>query len=95
MKKAYAAVDVVDFAQIPNIGPAMIRDFEILGIKRPQDLKGKDELSLYQEINKKTCKRHDPCVLDTYMAAIDFMNGAPARSWWKYTKVRKRQYPDV
>ncbi len=95
MKKVRTAAEVIYFAQIPNIGPAMIRDFEMLGITKPADLKGKDAFTLYQKINKKTGMRHDPCVLDTYMAAVDFMNGGPARSWWKYTKERKAKYPNI
>lgn len=93
--KARNASEVIAFSQIPNIGPAMIRDFEILGIKKPVDLRGKDAFALYQKISKKTGIRHDPCVLDTYMAAVDFMNGAPARAWWKYTKERKAKHPNI
>ncbi len=95
MKKARIAADAIRLAQIPNIGPAMIRDFEMLGIRKPADLKGKDAFALYQKINKKSGTRHDPCVLDTYMAAIDFMNGAGPKAWWRYTKERKKKYPDL
>ena len=36
--------------------------------------------------------RQDPCVLDTLMAATDFMRGAPAAPWWKYTAERKATF---
>ena len=73
----------------------MVRDFELMGIRQPADLIGADAFALYQRICKLTGKRHDPCVLDTYMAAVDFMNGAWPRDWWSCTAQRKREYPDL
>ncbi len=93
--KAKSADLAQKLSDIPNIGPAMIKDFNLLGIKVPADLKGKDAFDLYKKICKKTGYRHDPCVLDTYMAAVDFMNGAPAKFWWRYTKTRKEKYPNI
>lgn len=90
--KAKNAKSVKRFEDIPNIGPAMVRDFKLLGLKNPSELKAKDPLALYKKICQITHSHHDPCVLDTYMAAIDFMNGAEAKPWWKYTSVRKRKY---
>jgi hypothetical protein len=43
---------------------------------------------LYQKLNAATGTRNDPCVLDTFMAAVDFMNGAAAAPWWAYTAQR-------
>ncbi|UXH80249.1 helix-hairpin-helix domain-containing protein [Roseateles amylovorans] len=93
--KAASAAECRHLRQIPNIGPAMVADFEVLGIRLPVDLVGADAFALYQRLCKLTGQRHDPCVLDTLMAAVDFMNGGPARDWWSYTAVRKAQYPDV
>jgi hypothetical protein len=50
---------------------------------------------LYQKLNAATGTRHDPCVLDTFMAAVDFMNGAAAAPWWNYTAQRKALYGAV
>ena len=93
--KAKSAKEVKKFTDIPNIGPAMVRDFHTLGLKMPNDLKKKDPFTLYESICRISGARQDPCVLDTYMAAIDFMNGAPPKPWWAYTKQRKEQYPNV
>ncbi len=93
--KARTAKDVKVFKDIPNIGPAMVRDFHALGIKEPKDLIGKDPFQLYKKMCKVSGTRQDPCVLDTYMAAMDFMNGAPARPWWQYTNMRKKEYPNI
>lgn len=93
--KASHATDCQELQQIPNIGPAMAEDLRGLGIARPQQLVGKDALSLYQQLCRQTGQRHDPCVLDTLMAAVDFMNGGPVRTWWSFTAERKKQYPDI
>ena len=93
--KAKSAKDVRKFQDIPNIGTAMTKDFHDLGLKQPTDLIGKDPLVLYRKMCKIAGVRQDPCVLDTYIAAIDFMNGAPARPWYFYTKNRKKDYPNI
>lgn len=74
---------------LPNIGPAMARDLERLGIHAPRDLEGRDPRALYDELCRLTGVRHDPCVLDVFTAAIDFAGGAPATAWWAYTPRRK------
>ncbi len=93
--KAKSFKTVKKFQDIPNIGPAMVKDFKLLGLKDPSDLKSKDPYKLYLEICKITKSRHDPCVLDTYMAAVDFMNGSSPKFWWKYTPIRKKKYPEL
>ena len=74
---------------IPNIGPAMAADLINLGILSKADLVDRDPLEMYETLCEQTGRRHDPCVLDTFMAAVDFANGACARPWWKYTPKRK------
>ncbi|WKB53229.1 helix-hairpin-helix domain-containing protein [Eleftheria terrae] len=77
---------------IPNIGPSLAEDLALLGIHAPRDLIGRDALVLYHDLCARTGQRQDPCVLDTFMAAIDFMRGAPAAPWWHYTAQRKLLY---
>lgn len=93
--KAKSVKDVKKFQDIPNIGPAMAKDFVQLGLNHPTDLIGKDPLVLYRQMCKIAGVRQDPCVLDTYIAAIDFMNGAPSRPWYYYTKMRKKEYQHI
>lgn len=90
--KAKHASETKVLADIPNIGPAMIRDFKQLKIAEPKNLINKDPFVLYTKLCKLTGIKQDPCVLDTFIAAIDFMNGAPARPWFFYTKERKKKY---
>jgi hypothetical protein len=77
---------------LPNIGKAMAADLRLIGIERPQDLIGRDPLSLYRALVERTGSRQDPCILDTFMAVIDFMEGGEARPWWLFTAERKRRY---
>ena len=87
--KAASATECARLEQLPNIGAAIARDLRLIGIHEPRDLRGKDAFVLYQALCSATGTRHDPCVLDTFMAATDFMGGAPAAPWWHYTPKRK------
>ena len=93
MKKALRSKDAVDFEQIPNIGKEIAKDFKILGFKTPQKLRGKNPYRLYQELCRKTGVRQDPCVLDTLISAVYFMNGRGSKPWWAFTAERKKKYP--
>jgi hypothetical protein len=79
-------------SDLPNVGPAMSRDFELLGIRTPRQLRGKDPLELYRSLCRKTGVRQDPCVLDTFISVTRFVDGEPPRPWWAYTAERKRRY---
>lgn len=75
---------------IPNIGPSVAQDLRRIGIKRPEQLVGRDPESLYQALCERTGSRQDPCVLDTFVSAVRFMEGAPARPRWYYTPEHKK-----
>ncbi len=81
--------------QLPNIGPSMADDLRLIGVRHPQDLKNRDPFVLYRSLCEKTGRRQDPCVLDTFMAATDFMQGAAPSPWWHYTAQRKALYGPV
>jgi hypothetical protein len=93
--KARAATEARKLLQIPNIGPAMVADFQLLGITVPAQLAGKDPFRLYTQLCELTRVRHDPCVLDTFISAVRFMEGAPPQPWWHYTAERKSRYPEL
>jgi hypothetical protein len=93
--KAPAASACTTLEQIPNIGPSLAADLRLIGIHTPRELKGRDAFVLYQKLAAATGSRQDPCVLDTFMAAVDFMNGAAAAPWWTYTAQRKALYGAV
>lgn len=75
---------------LPNVGPAMARDFEALGFHSPDQLKGRDPLRLYRDLCDATGARHDPCVLDVFLSVTRFLGGDAPRPWWDDTAERKR-----
>ena len=93
--KAAHADECAALEQLPNIGPSLAADLRLIGIAHPRELKGRDAFVLYQKLAAATGTRQDPCVLDTFMAAVDFMNGAAAAPWWAYTPQRKALYGPV
>ena len=89
-KPAKGVRQVVRLEDIPNVGPAVAADLRQLGITTPAELPGRDPYRLYDDLCRITGHRHDPCVLDTFIAVVRYMEGAPKRPWWKYTAERKR-----
>ena len=89
--KAQLAAEATRFEDIPNIGPAMAADFRVLGLSRPADLVGCDPYALYDDLCERTGTRHDPCVIDVFISAVRFMEGAPPLPWWRYTAERKER----
>lgn len=93
--KARHAAECDRLELLPNIGPAMAHDLRTLGIEHPRELAQRDPFALYQDLCRARGRRQDPCVLDTFMAATDFMHGAAPAPWWAYTTRRKRIYGAV
>src|SRR5678816_1159014 len=89
--KARSAEECERLEQLPNIGPSLAADLRRIGIERPADLRD-HAYSLYRRLCEATGQRQDPCVLDTFMAASDFMRGAAAAPWWRYTAQRKATF---
>lgn len=76
---------------IPNIGKAMERDLHLVKIQHPADLIGRDPYQLFEELCELTQARHDPCVLDTFISAVRYMEGGPPKKWWEFTGERKKR----
>ena len=81
---------VARLRDIPNVGPATVKDLARLGITTPRQLVGRDPYRLYDQLCARTGVRHDPCVCDVLLSAVRYMEGAPRRPWWHYTAERKR-----
>jgi hypothetical protein len=75
--------------QLPNVGKATAGDLRLLGISEPQQLIGRDPYQLYDQLCEITGHRHDPCMIDVFIAATRFMGGEPSTPWWAYTDERK------
>jgi hypothetical protein len=91
-RKATSAVrDIAHLEDIPNVGPAVAADLRRLGITTPGELAGRDPYTMYDDLCRLTGQRHDPCLLDTFIAAVRYMEGGPKKPWWKFTAQRKRE----
>ncbi len=78
-----------ELTEIPNVGPAVARKLERLDVHRTEDLRGRDPQELYERLCSLDGRRHDPCLLDTFVAAVDFAGGGEPRPWWEFSRERK------
>jgi hypothetical protein len=76
-----------------SVGPAILRDFELLGIRNMTQLAGGKPQSMYSRLCRLTGRHQDICVLDVFRAAV-----AQARNprlpveqcvWWYWSRKRK------
>lgn len=78
---------------LSSIGPAMLRDFEKLGVRSVPQLAKQDPLALYRKLERLTGHRQDPCVLDTFTCAVaqakDPRLPAAQKKWWYWSRLRK------
>lgn len=81
---------VSDLEALPNIGSAIARDFQLIGVEHPRQLIGKEPILLFEELCQITGQKHDPCVLDVFMSAVDFMEGGKPKVWQEFTSERKK-----
>lgn len=88
-KSAHTPATVRRLEDIPNVGARVAGLLRRLDITAPDALVGRDPWAMYAELNARSGVRHDPCLLDTFIAATRFMAGEPARPWWHYTAERK------
>ena len=78
-----------------SIGPTMLRDFTMLGIRNVAELAKHEPKEMYERLCALTGQRQDPCVLDTFNAAVAQARDPelhPAkRQWWYWSRERKRR----
>ena len=94
IRKKDAPTERRQLGQLISIGPAMLRNFELLGIRSVAQLAKQNPHRMYEKMERATEKRQDPCVLDTFCAAV-----AQARNprlavekcqWWWWSRKRKQ-----
>lgn len=78
-----------------SVGPAIVRDFELLGIRSVEQLSRRNPEKLYERLCEITGQAQDICCLDVFRAAV-----AQARNprlpleqcqWWYWSRRRKAQ----
>ena len=82
-----------------SIGPAMLRDFELMGIRSVSQLAKQDPQRMYEKMGRLTGQRQDPCVLDTFCAAVAQAKNprlaAEKCQWWWWSRERKKRNKDI
>lgn len=76
-----------------SVGPAILKDFERLGIGSIAQLRKSDPQSLYRRLCRLTRQRQDICVLDVFQAAVAQARNPrlPAQRcvWWYWSRRRR------
>jgi nucleotidyltransferase/DNA polymerase involved in DNA repair len=76
-----------------SIGPATLRDFEVLGIRSVAQLAKQDPEKMYAKLGRVARQHQDICVLDVFRAAVaqarDPLLPAEQCQWWYWSKKRK------
>ena len=92
-QKKRARIGGQQLGDLISIGPAMLRDFELLRIRSVTQLALQSPENLYAKLNRLTGQRQDPCVLDTFCAAVAQAKNPrlPAEQceWWYWSTKRK------
>jgi hypothetical protein len=98
VKEVFMAVETRKLADLISIGPAMLRDFELLGISSVAQLAKQDPQRMYEKLQGATGQRQDPCVLDTFSAAVAQARNprlaAEKCQWWYWSRSRKKRSRD-
>lgn len=80
-------------ADLISVGPAMLRDFERLGIRSVTRLARASPQRLYDRLCRVTGRRQDICCLDAFTAAVAQARNPrlPAEQcqWWYWSRRRK------
>ncbi|NGX47083.1 MAG: hypothetical protein K1000chlam3_00452 [Chlamydiae bacterium] len=74
---------------LKNVGKAFLGDLAILDINNVEELASQNPTFLFQELERRTGKRQDPCVWDVFAAIIHEARTGESTDWWDWTKQRK------
>jgi hypothetical protein len=83
-----------ELADLISVGPAMLRDFELLGVRSVAQLARQNPHRLYEGLCRKTGQRVDVCCLDVFVAAVAQARNPrlPAErcQWWYWSRKRNQ-----
>lgn len=72
-----------------NVGKAVLRDLNALGIEHISQLKQETADGLYKKLEAISGKKQDPCVLDVFSAIIHEAKTGEKLPWWHWSAIRK------
>lgn len=84
----------MQLGDLANVGPATLADLKLLGIRTVPQLARRDPMAMYRSLCRRTGVRHDPCVIDVFMAVVHQARGGKPTPWWKFTP-RRKQLPNL
>jgi hypothetical protein len=82
-----------ELESLANVGASIRADLQRLGIETVAQLAKQDADKLYAKLEKIDGLKSDPCVWDTFAAAIHQAKTGKATAWWSWTAIRKAR-PD-
>jgi hypothetical protein len=78
-----------------SVGPAIARDFELLGVRSVAQLARRNPEKLYEDLCRVTGRSQGICCLDVFRAAVAQARNPllPAEQcqWWYWSRRRKAQ----
>jgi len=88
-----------ELADLISIGPAMLRDFDLLGIRSVAELAKQDPQQMYKKLGRVARQHQDICVLDVFCAAVAQARNprlaAEKCQWWWWSEKRKKRSKDA
>ncbi|SDC43180.1 helix-hairpin-helix domain-containing protein [Niabella drilacis] len=81
---------IKELTRIPGVGKSIATDLYNIGIRRIEDLKGRDPERLYNESNRFAGCTQDRCLLYVFRCAVYFtdtpphMREADKLKWWNW-----------
>ncbi len=73
------------FKDLRSVGKATLADLALLEIDSLEELAHQDATFLFQELERRTNHRQDPCVWDVFAAIIHEASKGEASNWWEWT----------
>src|SRR5204863_7877967 len=87
-------IETRQLKDLVSIGPALLEDFEMLGIRSVAQLRRRNPQRMYRELCRIRKLLIDPCCLDVFVAAVaqakDPNLPVEQRQWWYWSKLRKQ-----
>jgi hypothetical protein len=79
-----------------SVGPAMVRDFEMLGIGSVSELARRNPEKLYEKLCEVSGQAQDICCLDVFRAAVAQASNPrlplEQAQWWYWSRQRKARH---
>jgi hypothetical protein len=85
--------DKQQLRDLVSVGPAMLRDFELLGVRTVAQLARSNPEKMYEMLCHLTGQAQDICCLDVFRAAVAQARNpnltVEQRQWWQWSRKRK------